>query len=215
MFKFSFAGLHVLALALLQQVAAMCRLSTSRPCLGSALPGFMYSHWLCDSKSQLRADFSHTSCRRRIFLRCYKASDSSLSRCPDRCRGLEAQPCLASVATAIAGRFRKELPEAPATLGGLPGSLPVHCRQWSFRLWRELKFPSVILSNLFAPKLHAQFWHVYLVKFHGVTPFARQALQTRFVCLADLWFWRSDFDQYVSSYALIHALHRSVDRIFV
>ena len=170
MFKFSFAELHVLALALLQQVAAMCRLSTSRPCLGSALPGFMYSHWLCDSKS---------------------------------------------VATAIAGRFRKELPEAPATLGGLPGSLPVHCRQWSFRLRREVKFPSVILSNLFAPKLHAQFWHVYLVKFHGVTPFARQALQTRFVCLADLWFWRSDFDQYVSSYALIHALHRSADRIFV
>ena len=69
---------------------------------------------LCYSKSQLCADRSQTSCRRRILLRRYKASDSSFYRCPDRCRGLEAQPCLAPAATATTGRFRKESPEAPS-----------------------------------------------------------------------------------------------------
>ena len=258
------------------------------------MPGFTYWPRLCSSKLQLCADRPQTSSRRRILLRRYKASDSSLHRRPDRRRGLEAQPCLAPAATATAGRSRKESPEAPsgrirhprfcdptspstsshalwylnpewkrtsmphspfeiletflctapvknssalaaafafmalktthqrslvifptANLGGLAGSLLSHCRQWSFRLRRDLKFASFILSNFFAPNLHAQVWHVYAVKDHGVNPAARQALQTRFVCLGDLWFRRSDFDQYVSSYAPIHELHRGVDRIFV
>ena len=111
---FSLAGLHVLALVLLQLVAAICRSSPSCQCLRSALPGFTYCHWLCYTRSQLCAHRSQTSCRRRILLRRYKASDSSFYRCPDRCRGLEAQPCLAPAATATTGRFRKESPEAPS-----------------------------------------------------------------------------------------------------